>query len=418
MIDDKNKKNSPGRGFGEQLFDMVTDSIDAMDFSDLSEKIRDTVNETRDEISRQLDSLQKGYYRGSSGRQNTRAARQIREPHPFNGRYGTKPGTEIIIRPGNLPGTYSGPIQMALGGTGFVVFGGISLGFGLAGAAFGLSGSALTAATIVIESIFLPLTVVSAFFLARGIFTRNRVRRMRDYFSRWKDKSFIMLSELQEQSGQSLKQIKQDIHYLIDKRLLPGARMDQEQTCLLLTDEAIQQYEAAKEAQRIREEEERRKRQEEEQWASATGAKKEMYSFTKQAESSLTALEEYQKKISSDSMKQKLEGLKLLLTRIFVCVKEHPEKLRLTSRLMNYYLPSVLKLLSVYEDMEKQPIQGGNIQKTLEEIEASLDTINDALETMFDELFQEEALDISADIQVLRTMLVRDGWMASPDKTF
>ena len=48
----------------------------------------------------------------------------------------------------------------------------------------------------------------------------------------------------------------------------------------------------------------------------------------------------------------------------------------------------------------------------MEEIEASTDTFNEALTTMFDELFQEDALNISADIQVLRVMLARDGWIS------
>ena len=125
----------------------------------------------------------------------------------------------------------------------------------------------------------------------------------------------------------------------------------------------------------------------------------------------MTELDGYKQTILAEAMNSRLDRLELLLTRIFVCVKEHPEKLRLTRRLMDYYLPSVMKLLSVYEDLEKQPIQGDTIQKTRGEIEGSLDTINEALESMFDELFQEEALDISADIQVLRTLLIQDGWI-------
>ena len=53
-----------------------------------------------------------------------------------------------------------------------------------------------------------------------------------------------------------------------------------------------------------------------------------------------------------------------------------------------------MKLLNVYEDMEKQPIQGENIQKSKREIEESLDTINQALEKLFDEMFQNVAMDI------------------------
>ena len=74
-----------------------------------------------------------------------------------------------------------------------------------------------------------------------------------------------------------------------------------------------------------------------------------------------------------------------------------------------YYFPSVLKLLKVYEDVEKQPVQGENIRKTKKEIEDSLDTMNQALEKLFDEMFQNVAMDISSDIQVLEVMLKQDG---------
>ena len=39
--------------------------------------------------------------------------------------------------------------------------------------------------------------------------------------------------------------------------------------------------------------------------------------------------------------------------------------------MFKYYFPSVLKLLKVYEDVEKQPVQGENIRKTKKEIEHS-----------------------------------------------
>ena len=107
---------------------------------------------------------------------------------------------------------------------------------------------------------------------------------------------------------------------------------------------------------------------------------------------------------------EKLERLELLLGRLFVCIKEYPENLSQADRLLDYYLPSVLKLIRVYEDMEKQPIQSVHIIKTRMEIAESLDTVNQALEAMYDDIFQDVAMDISSDIKVLETMLAKDGW--------
>lgn len=56
-------------------------------------------------------------------------------------------------------------------------------------------------------------------------------------------------------------------------------------------------------------------------------------------------------------MRRKVEQMETLTARIFVCASEHPESISQTDRLFKYYFPSVLKLLKVYEDVEKQPVQ-------------------------------------------------------------
>lgn len=107
-------------------------------------------------------------------------------------------------------------------------------------------------------------------------------------------------------------------------------------------------------------------------------------------------------------MRRKVEQMETLTARIFVCASEHPESISQTDRLFKYYFPSVLKLLKVYEDVEKQPVQE-RISGKQKEIEDSLDTMNQALEKLFDEMFQNVAMDISSDIQVLEVMLKQDG---------
>lgn len=315
-----------------------------------------------------------------------------------------------LARTRRLPGSVSGPIKIVSGATGLVLFGGLSLGFGLGSILLGMAGSSLASLMIFLLSFFLPLTGLSGFFLGWGIFTRKRVERLKKYLAIMSNKAYIMLDDLSAQSDQPMKLIKKDAHYLLDHNLLPGAKMDQQETCLLLTGEAINQYEMAMESQRLREEEARRKQKQLEEWDRVYDDENEMHDFVIRAEDYLTQVDEYHSQIYSPTVKESLTRLSVILRQIFVCVRQHPEKVRLTRQLMNYYIPSTIKLLSTYDDLEKQPIQGENIQTTRKEIETSLVTINNSLETMFDELFQEEAIDISSDIQVLNAILERDGW--------
>ena len=92
---------------------------------------------------------------------------------------------------------------------------------------------------------------------------------------------------------------------------------------------------------------------------------------------------------------------------------EHPEKLPDIRRLMNYYLPTTLKLLKAYEEFENQPIQGDNIKTGKQQIEDTLDTINLAFENLLDQLFADDVLDVSSDISVLETMLKQEGLTGS-----
>ena len=232
-----------------------------------------------------------------------------------------------------------------------------------------------------------------------------------------------------------MKRIRKDIRFLLDESLLPYGRLDESGTCLLLTKEAGEQYDAAMESRRERErqQEEARKaedvRAEEEQkakerqaseeaareayrkqWETMTGDERKMYRLQKEGGSYLREIREKKQQIHTPEVSEKLERLELLLGRLFVCIKEYPENLSQADRLLDYYLPSVLKLIRVYEDMEKQPIQSVHIIKTRMEIAESLDTVNQALEAMYDDIFQDVAMDISSDIKVLETMLAKDGW--------
>lgn len=76
---------------------------------------------------------------------------------------------------------------------------------------------------------------------------------------------------------------------------------------------------------------------------------------------------------------------------------------------MEYYLPTAIKLLEAYEELDAQPVAGENILSSKAEIEATLDTLNVAFEKILDSLFQDTAWDVSSDISVLNTVLAQEG---------
>lgn len=303
------------------------------------------------------------------------------------------------------PGLYSGPAEIAVGAAGLGIFGGAGIGIGVT-TFFGAMAAGIAATSTVI---LVPFILISAFLLGKGILNSSRARRIRQYSRIWMGKQYVMIEELEDKVKWKRKRIMKDIHFLMQRELVIGAQLDDGETCLLLTEKSKKQYESAMNAKRYREQEEARAKELEEAMQNASFEQKEIYRIKKEGQEYLQQLTSIKLQIGSSEVKGKIERMEVLAARIFVCASEHPESISRTDKLFKYYFPSVMKLLNVYKDIEKQPIQGENIQKAQREIEESLDTINQALEKLFDEMFQNVAMDISSDIQVLEVMLKQDG---------
>lgn len=101
--------------------------------------------------------------------------------------------------------------------------------------------------------------------------------------------------------------------------------------------------------------------------------------------------------------------MEMLVDKIFDRVEQNPASVGDIRKLMEYYLPTTIKLLQAYQDLDAQPVQGENIISSKKEIEKTLDTLNMAFEKLLDDLFQETAWDVSTDISVLHTMLAQEG---------
>ena len=99
----------------------------------------------------------------------------------------------------------------------------------------------------------------------------------------------------------------------------------------------------------------------------------------------------------------------MIVEKIFQRVKEHPEFAPDLHKFMEYYLPTTVKLLDAYEELDRQPVQGENIKNGKTEIEKTLDTLNLAFENLLDSLFEDTAWDVATDISVLQTMLAQEG---------
>ena len=113
--------------------------------------------------------------------------------------------------------------------------------------------------------------------------------------------------------------------------------------------------------------------------------------------------------IPDEEMTDKISRLEAVSAKIFEQARTDPDKLPQMRKFMDYYLPTSLKLLNTYAELDKQGIEGENISESKHRIEQTMDTLVKAFETQLDKLFASDALDVSTDIDVMQNMLRADG---------
>ena len=119
--------------------------------------------------------------------------------------------------------------------------------------------------------------------------------------------------------------------------------------------------------------------------------------------------------IADPEVSAKIEKIEKQTRIIFDYVKQHPEKKNTIRTFMNYYLPTTLKLLESYAKMEKIGEAGENVKASKDGIENILDTLVDGFVRQTDRLFAADSIDISSDIDVLETMMRKDGLTGERD---
>ena len=128
-----------------------------------------------------------------------------------------------------------------------------------------------------------------------------------------------------------------------------------------------------------------------------------------ESEATLARLKQLNDDILDEEVSRKIDRIAMLTGDIYAFVSLNPERAGEVRKFMNYYLPTTMKLLTSYSMLEHQSYQGDNIVNARRDIEKILDTLVHAFEKQLDQLFATDAVDISSDIQVLETMMAKDG---------
>lgn len=250
--------------------------------------------------------------------------------------------------------------------------------------------------------LFLAASIVSTVFAGKKL---GQVGRFRKYLKAIGQHPMYTVKEISSGSGIPETKVQQELPKLLSAVSFPFAKLDEERTCLILEKETYQQYLDLKETRRRLEEEENRKKARlaaDPNAAAVEQMKQDGMEYLHKIRMVNDALPEQE-------ISEKLDKLENICRKIFSYVEQHPNKLPQIRKLMCYYLPTTLKLVESYEQLESHRISTASIEESKVEIHSALDNINLAFENLFDKLLQNDLMDLSADISVLETMLAQEG---------
>ena len=118
-------------------------------------------------------------------------------------------------------------------------------------------------------------------------------------------------------------------------------------------------------------------------------------------------LEKEQGLMEDERAVEELQHMQKTTESICAWLEAHPESLPKARRFAEYYIPTTLKLLHTYNDVQSQ--QGGNAEAIRRDIAGILHTLNQAYDNLYDKLLSDVALDVSSEIAALQGMLANDG---------
>lgn len=115
-------------------------------------------------------------------------------------------------------------------------------------------------------------------------------------------------------------------------------------------------------------------------------------------------------RIGDEEISDRTDKIQSICAQMLAAADEQPDKAPMLRRFLNYYLPTSLKLLSSLRTMQQRGVSKAEVDKVRASALHGLDMVLTASQKQLDNLYRDEMLDVSADIDVLEQMLARDGF--------
>ena len=394
---------------GDQIKNSVLDALSSGDFTGLSDSIARSVNvvigDVGDQISRAAYTAANSAHTGVKNAAASATAKRYHDEQEARIQRNKELRAQAVKRSAtriryNDNGAFTSVLKILTG----------SLLTVIAGLFLLISLFSFTMADFGPTFVLALLTVFGAWLIHSGVSARKMLNLARKLKELAKDKLYVSLKDVESSTGMNHKNLVKEIKKVLQKNFFPEGFLDEEETTFMASKAVYDQYLESKKHQ-IEEAEENLARQGIDNTESVLSPEqlRELNDMMSEGSKAIVRLHELNDEIPGEAISAKLDRTESLLQDIFGRVKEHPDQMKNCHKLMDYYLPTMLKLVEAYAEYDKVAEPGPDIVKAKDEIEKTIDTINGAFSELLNKLFRDSVWDVTADVRVLQSMLGQDG---------
>ncbi|MCR4651635.1 MAG: 5-bromo-4-chloroindolyl phosphate hydrolysis family protein [Lachnospiraceae bacterium] len=396
----RTNKSFSGKNVGLELRDGILDAISRGDISGISTTIQSTIDQVLDEVNNQIDrgvSMASSYGSRAAGYANTERARQMHERAEAEIRRNKQLREEAMRKRALRPkfreiGRAGSAMKTLFGSITTIIF-----GIGIIPA---LLDGDLTGAIVLAF-----MALIGLFLFLSGRKGSKMLKTAKRYKELCGSDMYVTVANIASATATPPNKVIENIKKILSKGFFPEGYLDKQETTFMISKEVYNQYLNTQKQAEVA----NVKAEAPADSASDPKLSGELAVMIEEGNAAIRRLHELNEEIPEEGITDKLNNIEQLLNDIFTRVKDHPELMQSCHKLMDYYLPMMLKLVEAYAEYNKVSQPGAEIITAKAEIEKTLDTIIQAFNELLNRLFRDSVWDIKSDAQVLTTMLKQEG---------
>ena len=230
----------------------------------------------------------------------------------------------------------------------------------------------------------LCFTAVGLGLLGAGLLKRRTVHRYRGYLAMIGSHKAVSVSALSSTTGSTPAKVRDDLEDMLDDGFFPKGFLDYGSDRLVVDGNGLEE-------------------------APAPQAEPQPAPKAQEEDAILAEIRAVNDAVGNEKVSAQIDQIGTITAKILDYQRSHPDSAPQLHSFLSYYLPTTLKILRAYGQLESQEVSGENITAAMARIEGMMDKVVEGFEKQLDLLFQGDAMDITADVAVLERMLAKDG---------